>query len=215
MNGKVIFISGIDTNVGKTYATGMLANQLAAEGKRIITQKLIQTGCTSISEDIEKHRELQQITCLPEDKAGTTCPYVFTYPCSPHLAAVMDGVTIDANRITQATQKLQETFDVILLEGAGGLMVPITEELLTIDYIKACDYPVMLVTSSRLGSINHTLLSLYACHQKGIKVEAVIFNQIDSIDLNITASTIAYLQKYIQTNHPETNWIDLPVLTSY
>ena len=212
MKGKVFFITGIDTNIGKTYATALLANNFAAQGKRVITQKMIQTGCIDISEDIEKHRELQQLPLLPEDKAGTTCPYLFTYPCSPHLAAEIDGVTIDCNVITQATEQLQADYEIVLLEGAGGLMVPIDDTQTTIDYVKACGYPIYLVTSAKLGSINHTLLSLYACKQYEIPVQGVIFNQNDSIDHLLSESTVEYLQAYLRNNHPASEWIELPVM---
>ena len=99
MKGKVLFISGIDTNIGKTYTTGILARALAEKGKTVITQKMIQTGCTEISEDIEMHRQLQDIPFTEEDKAGLTCPYIFTYPSSPHMAAERDGRTIDLSTI--------------------------------------------------------------------------------------------------------------------
>lgn len=124
MKGKVLFISGIDTNVGKTYATGILARQLAAEGHTVITQKMIQTGCTDISEDIEMHRQLMGIPFTEEDKAGLTCPYIFTYPCSPHMAAERDGRRIDLSVITRATQELQKHYEYVLLEGAGGINGP-------------------------------------------------------------------------------------------
>ena len=176
MKGTVLFITGIDTNIGKTFATGMIACALAGKGKRVITQKMIQTGCTEISEDIEMHRKIQGIPFTEEDKAGLTCPYIFTYPCSPHMAAEKDGKTIDLSVITEATRRLQEKYEYVLLEGAGGLMVPNDFHSLTIDYVKEQGYPVILVTSGKLGSINHTLLSLYACKQHGITVPAVVYN---------------------------------------
>ena len=91
MKGTVLFITGIDTNIGKTFATGMIACALAEKGKKVITQKMIQTGCTEVSEDIEMHRKIQGIPFTEEDKAGLTCPYIFTYPCSPHMAAGKTG----------------------------------------------------------------------------------------------------------------------------
>ena len=140
MKGKVLFISGIDTNIGKTYTTGILARALAEKGKTVITQKMIQTGCTEISEDIEMHRQLQDIPFTEEDKAGLTCPYIFTYPSSPHMAAERDGRTIDLSTIIEATRKLQEKYEYVLLEGAGGLMVPNDFNSLTIDYVKEQNY---------------------------------------------------------------------------
>ena len=105
MKGTVLFITGIDTNIGKTFATGMIACALAEKGTKVITQKMIQTGCTEVSEDIEMHRKIQGIPFTEEDKAGLTCPYIFTYPCSPHMAAEKDGKTIDLSVITEATRR--------------------------------------------------------------------------------------------------------------
>ena len=157
MKGTVLFITGIDTNIGKTFATGMIACALAEKGKNVITQKMIQTGCSEVSDDIEMHRKIQGLPFTEEDKAGLTCPYIFTYPCSPHMAAEKDGKTIDLSVITEATRRLQEKYEYVLLEGAGGLMVPNDFHSLAIDYVKEQGYPVILVTSGKLGSINHTI----------------------------------------------------------
>lgn len=206
MKGNVLFISGIDTNVGKTIATGMLAKAFAAKGKTVITQKMIQTGCEDVSEDIEAHRLIQGIPFTSEDAEGLTCPYIFSYPCSPHMAAEKDGRDIDLSTITEATRRLQDTYEYVLLEGAGGLMVPIDMDLLTIDYVKEQGYPLILVTSGKLGSINHTLLSLFACQRYGIEVKAIVYNQYPSIDALIEANTLDYLKK----QHPEIPLILLP-----
>ena len=206
MKGKVLFITGIDTNIGKTFATGILARALAGKGKQVITQKMIQTGCTETSEDIEMHRHLQGIPFTEDDYIGLTCPYIFTYPCSPHMAAAKDGRRIDLETITQATRRLRETYEYVLLEGAGGLMVPNDMESLTIDYVKEQAYPLILVTSGKLGSINHTLLSLYACERYGIEVKAIVYNQYPSIDPLIEANTLEYLK----AKFPEIPLILLP-----
>jgi dethiobiotin synthase len=210
MKGKVLFVTGIDTNIGKTYATGILARALAEQGKTVITQKMIQTGCEEISEDIEMHRKLQGIPFTEEDKQGLTCPYIFTYPCSPHMAAAKDKRNIDLSVITAATQQLQEKYEYVLLEGAGGLMVPNDFDSLTIDYVKEQGYPVILVTSGKLGSINHTLLSLYACKQYGIPVKALVYNLFPKADALIEANTMEYLAQYLQKESPETTIITLP-----
>lgn len=215
MKGKVLFISGIDTNVGKTYATGILARQLAAEGHTVITQKMIQTGCTEISEDIEMHRQLMGIPFTEEDKAGLTCPYIFTYPCSPHMAAERDGRRIDLSVITRATQELQKHYEYVLLEGAGGLMVPNDFHSLAIDYIREQNYPLILVTSGKLGSINHTLLSLYACRQQGIQVDSVIYNLYPHTDQLIEDNTLEYLRQYLRREWPNTHLRLLPEKSSY
>ncbi len=210
MESKVIFISGIDTNVGKTYATGVLARSLAAQGKTVITQKMIQTGCESISEDIEMHRRLMGMPLLDEDLDGTTCPYLFHYPCSPHMAAGMEGKEIDPAYITIKTNLLKERYNYVLLEGAGGLMVPLDFKRLTIDFVAAEHYPLVLVTSGKLGSINHTLLSLFACREYGIQVPAIIYNRYPQVDKTIEDNTFEYLKHYISNNCPDTQLLILP-----
>ena len=137
MKDNVFFVSGIDTNVGKSYATGYLAKTWNEQGVRTITQKFIQTGNVGMSEDIELHRKIMGTGLLPEDESGLTMPEIFTYPCSPHLAAEIDHRPIDFDKIEKATRQLSETYDAVLLEGAGGLMVPLTRDLLTIDYVVA------------------------------------------------------------------------------
>lgn len=214
MKGTVLFITGIDTNIGKTFATGMLARALAGKGKKVITQKMIQTGCMDVSEDIEMHRKIQEIPFTEEDKSGLTCPYIFTYPCSPHMAAEKDGRSIDLSVVTEATRRLLEKYEYVLLEGAGGLMVPNDFHSLAIDYVKEQGYPVILVTSGKLGSINHTLLSLFACKQYGIPVRAVAYNLYPHTDELITANTLEYLTQYLEKEFPETALIMLPEVTA-
>ena len=207
---SLYFISGIDTNVGKTFATGYLATLFAKEGKTVITQKLIQTGCAGISEDILMHRKIQQMPVSTFDQDGTTCPYVLSYPCSPHMAAQLDGVKYDFDRIKASTDRLLKHFDVVLLEGAGGLMVPLTAQMLTIDYVQQQQMPVILVTSGKLGSINHTLLSLEICKQRNIEVSALVYNRYPSIDAKIEENTKQYLINYLSANFSFTQWIELP-----
>ncbi|MDG9950199.1 dethiobiotin synthase [Acinetobacter ursingii] len=213
MSDSVYFVSGIDTGIGKTYATGYLAKLWNTQGQSTITQKLIQTGNVDISEDIEKHRDIMGTGWLPEDHEKLTMPEIFSYPASPHLATQLDGRDIDFDKIEKATQILQQRFDVVLLEGAGGLMVPLTTELLTIDYIEQKKLPVILVSSGRLGSINHTLLSLEALKQRGLSLYALAYNLNDeSQDELISKDTAQYLQNYLKQNFPEVKWIDIPKL---
>ena len=149
----VYFISGIDTDAGKSIVTGVLARSLRRQGISVITQKFIQTGCSGSSEDIEAHRRLMGISPTSFDIDGTTAPIIFTYPASAQLAARIDGREIDLTVIDRARRRLEEAYDTVLVEGAGGLMVPITDEFFAIDYAATRHLPVALVTNSRLGSI--------------------------------------------------------------
>lgn len=210
MSGQIYFVSGIDTEIGKTYATGFLAKLWTEQGKKVITQKLIQTGNVDISEDIEKHREIMGQGWFQEDYDKLTMPEIFSYPASPHLATRLDNREIDFQKIENATQTLAERFEIVLLEGAGGLMVPLTTSLLTIDYVAQHQFPVILVTSGRLGSINHTLLSLEALKSRGLKLKALVYNLKDeSKDPLISQDTSNYLKNYLATHFPEAEWIEL------
>lgn len=206
----VYFVSGIDTDIGKTVATGVLAKQLLQQGKSVITQKPVQTGCRDIAEDIAIHRKIMGISMQEADKQKLTMPEIFSYPASPHLAARLDGRALDLDKICTATQELAAQYEIVLVEGAGGLMVPLTEDLLTIDYIQQQAYPVVLVTSGRLGSINHTLLSFAALKQYGIRLHSLVFNHIhDSSDKCVAQDSLNYLQCRLKDSFPEAEWLEL------
>lgn len=214
MENKVYFISGMDTNIGKSYATGYLAREWNAKGIRTITQKMIQTGNSLVSEDIKLHRHIMGCGWLPEDDERLTMPEVFTYPCSPHLASEIDKRAINFNKIKYATQQLSERFDAVLLEGAGGLMVPLTRKYLTIDYIQDNQYPLIFVVSGRLGSINHILLSLEAVQKRNIQLHTLIYNLYEDRDGDpiIREDTKTFIHQYIKDFFPETKIMELPLI---
>ncbi|MBW9201738.1 ATP-dependent dethiobiotin synthetase BioD [Bacteroidales bacterium SW292] len=213
MSNNIFYISGIDTDAGKTYCTGWLAQQLQRAGLRVITQKLVQTGNTGHSEDIDLHRKLMGTGLLPEDKEGLTAPEIYSYPCSPHLAARIDQRPIDLEKIGLATDELARRYDTVLVECAGGLMVPLTDELLTIDYIASRHAPLIFVASGKLGSINHTLLSFEAIQKRGIPLHTVLYNLYPEVkDTTIRDDTMHYLQHYIERHFTGTRFDVVPVL---
>lgn len=208
----VYFISGIDTDAGKSIVTGVIARTLLQKGVKVITQKFIQTGCVGISEDILKHRKIMGIPPQEVDEDGTTCPYVMTYPASPHLAAEIDRVEIDVKRIHRSTEKLDAAYDVVLLEGAGGLYVPVSRKYLTIDYIQEYKHPLILVSSSKLGSINHTLMSLELCRLRGIEVAYVVYNDFPNDSEWIKKDSITIIRQYLDEHFPDCGLLELPVV---
>ena len=211
MESQIYFISGIDTAAGKSNCTAWYARQLAQNGKRVITQKFIQTGNVGHSEDIDLHRRIMETGYLPEDREGLTMPEIFSYPCSPHLAARIDRRPIDFNKIERATLELARRYDIVLVEGAGGLMVPLTEEYLTIDYIAEKQYPLLFVTSGKLGSINHTLLSLEAIKNRGIRLDTVLYNLYPTVeDKTIQEDTMQYIKNYLAKHFPDTKFEVVP-----
>lgn len=211
MSGKVVFVSGIDTEIGKTVVTGWLAQLWAAQGENVITQKLVQTGCVGASDDILLHRRIMGTGLFDEDGDGTTMPALFAYPASPHLAARLEQRALDLSAIEAATARLCERYETVLIEGAGGLMVPLTEQLLTIDYVAEKGWPVLLVTSGRLGSINHTLLSLEALVARGIALHGVAWNsRDDSSDEVIAADSRGFIRDWVLQRFPDAVWYDVP-----
>lgn len=206
----IMFVTGIGTDVGKSYATGWLAKELSKLGRKVITQKFIQTGNSEYSEDIEVHRKVMGIPMTAEDIDHTTAPLILSYPASPHLAAEIDNVKIDFEIATQATDKLAQNYDTVLIEGAGGALVPLYGDYLTADYVAAHNLPAIVVTNGQLGSINHTLLTLEALNSRNIKIAALIYNPYFDQDEIICADTRRYLQKYLKKHYPDTLYIEMP-----
>jgi dethiobiotin synthetase len=197
MNGAVTVISGIGTGVGKTVVTGLLAGALRAEGRHAITQKIVQTGCIGMSEDILEHRRLMGVPPEDADFEGLTCPCSFPFPASPHLAARLAGGSITAETIRRATAALRERYPIVLLEGVGGLLVPLSGELLFADFVAGEGFGLILVSGPWLGSINHTLLSLEACRHRGIPLQGLVYNRYGETDPSIGDDSLDYLRRHL------------------
>jgi len=192
-----IFITGIDTDVGKTVAAGLLARYLIQMGQSVITQKIAQTGGEGFSEDIHTHRQLMGLKLTDEDKQGLTCPYIFKLPASPHLAAQQEQCVIQPETIITATQHLEKRYDYVLVEGVGGLYVPLNEAVTVLDYVTEQQYPLIIVTSARLGSINHTLLTLEAVHRRQLTVQGLIYNQYPTETSIIADDSLLIFKKFL------------------
>ena len=200
-----LFIAGIDTDIGKTYATGLLAKYLLLNNKKVTTMKLAQTGCSGISEDISIHREIMEISLTKFDTDGTTCPYVFKFPASPHLAANMENEIIDVSKISKSIDILSSNFEYTLIEGVGGLMVPLNKDFTSLDFIKKENLDVILVSSPKLGSINHTLLSIDALKATNINLLGIIYNTFGDFTEEIKNDSINVFKQYLAKNsYPKT-----------
>ncbi len=156
-----LFVTGIGTDVGKTIVSAILVEKLKAD-----YWKPIQSGDLDNSDTMKVQRLISNPVTRFHPEA-----YRLTQPYSPHKSADLDGVNIDLNQI-----QLPDTENQLLIEGAGGLMVPLNNEHFVVDLIEKFNAEVVLVIKHYLGSINHTLLSLELLKQKKIKVRALIFN---------------------------------------
>lgn len=213
-----IFVTGTNTGVGKTVVTGLLARMCAEKGIRVVTQKWVQTGCpTGISEDITIHEKLMGTTMLNAERyTADRAPYVLSFPSSPHLAATMDNVRIDVERIEMSHKRLAADFDIVIAEGSGGIFVPLNDKKLIVDIAMSLNLKVLIVAENRLGAINQTLLTVEALRKRRIEILGIVFNRTDkneeTLILNdnkriigaLTGELILGELDYNEDNDPET-----------
>ena len=152
---NIIFVAGTDTGVGKTVVTKLLVRSLSLKGYKVATQKWVETG-------VKKSPAI----------------FAFKLAASPHLAAKVEGKTVGIAKIKAELRKLSKQYDFMIVEGTGGLLVPLTGTKLLIDVIKELKIPVLLAAANRLGAINHTLLSIEALKARRMKILGVVFNNI-------------------------------------
>ncbi len=177
MSAKGIFITGTDTGVGKTVAAAVLARLLSVRGVNVGVMKPVTSGCSEmdgrlVSDDAELLAWGAGLTSVEQDNA----PYLLRAPLAPSQAASREGIRIDFGRIRESYQRLAEHHDFVIVEGSGGLMVPLAGGMLIADLIIALNLPALVVTRPNLGTINHTLLTTFAAKQMGITVSGVIIN---------------------------------------
>jgi dethiobiotin synthase len=175
-----IFITGTGTDVGKTVAAAGLLRYLKVSAVDVLPMKPVQTGATAgeggglVAPDLEYHCRAAGISPTPED-LPLMAPYLYEPACSPHLAGRLAGVAPKVEHVTTCAQKLLTRHQFLLVEGAGGIMVPLNESETMVDLMKALAFPVILVAHIGLGTINHTLLSLQALRAAGLEVLGIIF----------------------------------------
>ena len=177
-----IFITGTDTDVGKTIVTAGLLWQLRNAGVNAASMKPVQTGAETaedgsyIAPDLVVHHRAAGFT-PPSDDLRLMAPYLYEPACSPHLAGRMAGRYPDIGHIKDCAQQLMQRYETLLVEGAGGVYAPLTESETMLDLMKALAYPVILVAHLGLGTINHTLLSVEALRGAGLDVLGVVFSE--------------------------------------
>ena len=147
---------------------------------------------------------------LPADEAGLTAPAIFRFPASPHLAAELEHRELDLPKIESAIAELDKQFDIVLVEGAGGLAVPLTEDLLTVDFAAEHDYPLILVTCGRLGSLNHTIMSIEMASHRDMKIAGVVYNWSPEADPLIEEDSKRMILKYLHKYYQPEVLVELP-----
>ncbi len=187
---KGIFITGTDTGVGKTVVAGGLACALMREGFDVGVMKPVQTGCLETADGLlaPDTNFLINITDV-RDNIDLITPYRFKEPLAPSVSAETEGREIDIERIITSYNLLTKIHDSIIVEGVGGILVPIWKDLLFIDLIKKLSIPIIIVARTGLGTINHTLLTARYAHDNGIEIIGIIFNHTDKKEDGIAERT--------------------------
>ncbi len=180
-----IFITGTDTGVGKTVFSALLLRALLLNDYSACPFKPIETGCRRDGEILlpEDGEFLKEMTAKAEPIKNIT-PYCFEHPVAPMVAAELEGKEIEIERIKKTYKELSLKYDLIVTEGAGGLMVPIREDYYYLDLALELRLPVVVVALNRLGVINHTLLTLEVLDKYGLKVLGVVLNNLSKDPLD-------------------------------
>lgn len=178
---KGIFITGTDTGVGKSIASAAVVMLLKRMGRSVGVMKPVTSGCLErdgglVSLDAE-------LLCFAADTPLTPdcAPYLLKAPLAPSVAASLEGVRIDFQTIKEAYLRLAAGFDYVVVEGAGGLMVPLAGGLLMSDLALHLELPVAVVARPGLGTVNHTLLTTFCARNLGLAVKGVIINRYPAL----------------------------------
>ena len=172
-----IFVTGTDTGVGKTFVTCSLAALLRGLGYRIGVMKPVETGCVQRDGKLFPEDAARLKKASGSDEAlEKICPYRFAEPLAPSIAAERAGFSVDIDRILAVYDESSSKNDVTLVEGAGGLMVPLLPSFTYADFARVAKLPIIVVAANRLGAINHLLLTLEHALCKELSVLGYVLN---------------------------------------
>jgi len=206
--GRGLFVTGTDTEVGKTVVAAVIARTLAAEGQ---TVHVFKPAVTGLHEGDETDHALLRRASGSSQRDEEIAPYRYGPPASPHLAAELTGEEIDPERLRQTARTATEEADAVVCEGVGGLLVPLSPNYLVRDLAADLSHPLVVVAGPGLGTINHTLLTLEAARAAGLEVTAVVLTPWPAQPSDIEASnreTIARLGDVDVLTLPRLNLAD-------
>ena len=178
---KAVFITGTDTQIGKTVIASAIVLGIRMKGIDCGAMKPVQCA----GDDADVLKKVSQT----EDPFSLINPYYFKRPLSPHLAAKLEGRRISIEKIAQSYKSLSRKHQFLVVEGAGGLLVPFKNNFLIADLVRELNIPVIVVARLRLGTINHSLLTIEMARKRGIKVMGIIFSQSKKGPLTICEKT--------------------------
>ena len=189
-----LFVAGTDTGVGKTTIATALCRLLREQGLTVGVFKPVETGCAVLDRPLDALALAAAADChAPLD---TICPYRFAEPLAPAIAAERAGTAIDLALLDARLSELQGSHDRVIVEGAGGLLVPFAADLLTVHWIAARRLPVLLVGRLGLGTLNHTLLSARLLRDEGVRLVATVLSATEPDESVAALTNAAVLERF-------------------
>ncbi len=170
------FITGVDTDIGKTFVTKGLALAFESKGKKVGVFKPLQSSAIKTKDGFIAP-DLKAINDL-SSTINTKCSYLLEGDVSPALAARLAGVELDIQKIKSDFISFSKENEITLVEGAGGILAPATDSMLCADLIKELNIPIIIVTAPFLGRLNHTLLTIHYAKTMGIRITGIIVNKV-------------------------------------
>ena len=198
MLAEGVFVTGIDTNIGKTLITASLAWKFSKEINRVCVMKPFATGISEYSNRF-KSKDLAILTraIKLDEKQENLNPYFYPLPCSPHMASAM--LNLPQPSIDYAIKKfklLQKKYNFLLIEGIGGIMVPINDKHTLLDFIKLTKLEVVIIATPKLGAFNHILLTIKICQASGIPIKGIVINKMPNHPSQIEEGIPTFVSKY-------------------
>lgn len=195
---KCFFVTGTDTEVGKTFVSRAMLAQLKNRRLKTAAYKPVASGCELTEQGLRNEDALTlQAASTFNIEYALVNPYAFAQPIAPHLAAVQTGVNIELARLADTQQQLQALQpDVLLVEGAGGWRLPLGQGQFMSDYVKQQKMPVILVVGMRLGCLNHALLTAEAIRRDGLQLAGWVANQVET-NMPLLEENQAFLQAHL------------------
>ena len=187
--GRGIFITGTDTGVGKTVVSAGLAMALRNRGMRVGVMKPVATGCFGESGRLVSADAVYLFEAAENEYAPLTSPVRFRNPVAPSIASIYEQREVDLDAIRKAYRELQKHYDYIIVEGIGGMLVPIKKNYLVANMIREMDLPVLIVSHVSLGAINHTLLTVDSALIRGFLIKGIVFNRAPLVNYSLAELT--------------------------
>jgi dethiobiotin synthetase len=184
-----IFITGTDTDVGKTVIAAGLALVLRDRGLKVGVMKPVATGCYGRDERLVSQDAAFLMEAAQNERPPLTSPARFRNPLAPNVAAMLEKKEVDVQGILKSYRQLQKHYDFMIVEGIGGLMVPLKKDYYVANLIRDMGLPIVIVAYAGLGAINHTLLTVDAAMIRGLEVRGIIFNRVSVTNYSMAELT--------------------------